>query len=310
MPYVCTFTSCPRPGHLYGSRGEWFEHELQLHRREWHCEACNLTFCHKEDIIEHIGGLHKEEFPESEYSAVAEWSERAQSSKQGCPLCPPNLYPTQEHLKQFHKNDINIAGTIDFSTEAERLIMINQDAPLCPYCPIKYEMTQLRRHLGHHLQQLALFILPRPAEDKVFTGKDGEESEVAYRGDSESDSQSEVSSNIEIVAEESGTLYKRRQILTDTGPNTNSETACQKGVRALRVNDCVIHMVRFVQRNGLAGILGLGLTDEELRMSLRPQARIAARLPLRSPFFDRYLCMSLTLLGLYDLAILIGNCLF
>jgi len=289
MPYVCTFASCPRPGHLYGSRSEWFEHELQTHRREWYCEACSLTFGNKKGIIKHMGDKHKGELPESEFSAVAEWSERVQSSKQACPLCPRNPYPTREHLEQFHSNEI--VGSIDFSTTAERLLsedipsspcflfkaeigyetmgdahkeelpeskypaiaewservqstkqvcclcpdepditqehieqfhsnninitggidfcttaewLLHQDTPSCPYCPIKveieYEMTQLRRHLGYHLQQMALFILPRPAEDELFIGK----SEMAYRGDSESESRSEPNSNMDIVAEEPG----------------------------------------------------------------------------------------------------------
>ena len=275
MPYVCTFVSCPRPGHLYGSRGEWFEHELQAHRREWHCETCNLTFGHKKDIIKHMGDKHKEELPESEYSAVAEWSERVQSSKQACPHCPRNPYPTGEHLELFHSNDIaggtnfsttaepllnqhtpspeikydimggtgltekviaelpkgggakwewsesvqsskqacplcpldfdptqehfeqfhnnDIAGSVDFSTAAEQLL--KQDTSSCPYCPVKveieYEMTQLRRHLGYHLQQIALFTLPRRTVDE---SEDGQESKIADRGDSDSGGQPEPSS--------------------------------------------------------------------------------------------------------------------
>ncbi|KAF8458483.1 hypothetical protein BGX38DRAFT_571039 [Terfezia claveryi] len=252
MPYVCTFASCLRPGHLYGSRAEWFEHELRTHRREWHCEACNLTFGCKDNIIKHMGDSHKEELPESEHSTVAEWSERAQSSKQACPLCPPNFYPTQEHLKRFHRNDM--AGSIDLSTKAERLV--NQDTPSCPYCPIKYEMAQLRRHLGYHLQQMALFILPRPAEDELLTGEDEHESEMAYRGDFESGSQSELGSSIRL----------------STGGTRTSDP------KRLKVKDCLNKMMGFVKAHDLKRILGEHLTDKQLRQQLLPQAEIATNL--------------------------------
>ncbi|RPB26488.1 hypothetical protein L211DRAFT_680078 [Terfezia boudieri ATCC MYA-4762] len=273
MPYVCTFTSCLRPEHLYGSRAEWFEHELRTHRREWHCEACNLTFGCKDNIIKHMGDSHKEEFPESEYLAVADWSERAQSSKQACPLCPPNFYPTREHLKQFHRNDI--AGSVDISAKAEQLL--NQDTPSCPYCPIKYEMAQLRRHLGYHLQQMALFTLPRPAEDELFTGEDEHESEMAYRGDFESGSQSELSSNIGIMAEERDVKY------------------------------CLKKMLEFVEVQGLKRILGETLTDKQLQQLLLPQAEIAAKLPKTSNYVTRELTVILAILSLYDLAVLIDD---
>ena len=54
MPYVCTFEYCPSPDQLYGSCEEWFDHELQFHRQEWHCEPCASAFYKLRGKIAHF----------------------------------------------------------------------------------------------------------------------------------------------------------------------------------------------------------------------------------------------------------------
>ena len=174
MPYVCVFKDCAKPNHLYASRREWFDHEIQVHRREWHCEACNQTFYTKDTMIEHIRATHGNDYPAAEYPAVADWSEREKTSKQFCMLCPDNVPPTLGHLQKFHRMDITATGSedIDLSAMSERL-MTSTDPPVCPYCPVTYDSLEMRRHLAHHLQQLALFTLPRFTKDSEAESGDG-----------------------------------------------------------------------------------------------------------------------------------------
>ena len=74
----------------------------------------------------------------------------------------------------------------------------------------------------------------------------------------------------------------------------------------LDVDDCLNYMLNFVKREQLDSIVGSGLSDEDLRRQLRPQAEIAAQLPIRSRYFSARLAMSLVVMGLYDMAVLIG----
>lgn len=59
QPYTCTFPSCSSPHRLFERRHEWFQHELQLHRRVWHCiEGCQGQFNSQTDFEIHIKGSH------------------------------------------------------------------------------------------------------------------------------------------------------------------------------------------------------------------------------------------------------------
>ena len=127
MPYICTFPSCTKPDQLYASRRQWFEHELQVHRRQWHCGKCNSDFLTKASMIEHLGQQHEKDLVGVDCSSAAGWCESAITVRQSCPLCP------------------------------------NADT---------YEPIQLRRHLGRHLQQIALFILPHSMKDDQSEVKD------------------------------------------------------------------------------------------------------------------------------------------
>ena len=77
----------------------------------------------------------------------------------------------------------------------------------------------------------------------------------------------------------------------------------------LDVDDCLTYMVNFVKTEQLGFVVGNGLSDEDLRKQLRPQAEIAAQLPVKLRY-DPALVMPLAVMGLYDLAVLIGGCIF
>lgn len=110
QPYICTFPDCPQADKWYGSRSEWFDHEVQLHRRGWYCEACSKTFPQKTLFQEHIEAMHSERVTKGHFEAIISRCERA-----------------------------DIA---------------------CPLCGIKFTLKTLEKHLGLHLQEIALFALP------------------------------------------------------------------------------------------------------------------------------------------------------
>ena len=75
----------------------------------------------------------------------------------------------------------------------------------------------------------------------------------------------------------------------------------------LDVDDCLNYMVNFVKKEQLDFVVGNGLSDEDLKRQLRPQAEIAAELPVRLRYVSPELVMPLAVMGLYDLAVLIGE---
>ncbi|KAF8243837.1 hypothetical protein K440DRAFT_497530, partial [Wilcoxina mikolae CBS 423.85] len=114
-PYICTFNDCPRSNYLFESRTDWYQHETELHRREWHCKACEKTISSHSAFEKHLQELHPSLTRPEQLQTMINRCERPIQSAQACPLCPEELPP-----------------------------------------------TRFQRHLGQHLQQVALFVLPRP----------------------------------------------------------------------------------------------------------------------------------------------------
>ena len=73
------------------------------------------------------------------------------------------------------------------------------------------------------------------------------------------------------------------------------------------IEDCLAKMVKFVKTHNLQPMFGKDLNEEELEYILGPQAKIASQLPLKLDNIDRELLMQLTVMSLYDFAILIGG---
>lgn len=96
---------------------DWYAHELQLHRREWFCASCEVTFRKAEHLSSHLRIAHPLLFEDEsclDVSSVILGCERTRRGAQTCPLCTEELNTEKFHL-----------------------------------------------HLAYHLQQLALFTLPR-----------------------------------------------------------------------------------------------------------------------------------------------------
>jgi RhoGEF domain len=127
QPYLCTFEQCKTPQKTYESRGRWFDHELQQHRRVWTCSGhCSQMFRSRDEFEIHVrkyqpGGLATEQFPLFIES------------------CSNPLY--------------------------------GEDAEfVCPLCTDQlHGGSPLEKHLGRHLEEIALFALPQNDSD---TGND------------------------------------------------------------------------------------------------------------------------------------------
>ena len=87
-----------------------------------------------------------------------------------CDICSkpfPQKKSFQEHIKAKH-SDLVTKGHIEAVTNrCERAIVTNI---ICPLCGIELTFQTLEKHLGLHLQEVALFALPRPVPDEGSNG--------------------------------------------------------------------------------------------------------------------------------------------
>lgn len=129
-PYVCTFPHC-EPG-LFASRRLWFEHELAEHRRSWTCQFCeHQPYRSSEQLKAHLAAAHEGQCEDTEMLAlIAESSSQplANICADACPLCNDKWYTVPQDL---HGHTMLVVSIEDF-----------------------------RKHLGTHLEKLALFAIP------------------------------------------------------------------------------------------------------------------------------------------------------
>ena len=130
--YVCTQDHCTHP--LFESRNQWFNHELQEHRQQWVCDICEISLHSVQSFKTHLTENHSGAFFESQTTALVARSARPllRINASACPLC-------DYEATVRHKLDI-----LHPTTE-----------------PITVSIRAFRNHLGRHLEQLALFVLPK-----------------------------------------------------------------------------------------------------------------------------------------------------
>ena len=122
QPYVCTFKDCITPDETYESRRQWFNHELQKHRRVWVCsDHCQQAFPSSAQLITHLKKLSLINVADAQLPALIEMraSPIPRNAESSCPLC-----------------NLRVVG-----------------------------IDSLQKHLGRHLEELALFALPNDAAE-------------------------------------------------------------------------------------------------------------------------------------------------
>lgn len=124
---------------MFESRSEWYAHELQFHRREWVCgESGHKVYRSPNDFKAHLQQDHRSEFSEAQLPTFIKSCERAlQAETVECSLCT---------------EDTPVAGN------EIREPTIRRDP--------KYVSTRIfQRHLGRHLERLALFAISSTEEE-------------------------------------------------------------------------------------------------------------------------------------------------
>ncbi|KAL8962304.1 MAG: hypothetical protein Q9193_001271 [Seirophora villosa] len=148
--YVCTQDHCSHP--LFESREQWFNHELEEHRREWICNTCQQYFPSIDLFKDHMCTEHHGSFTPNQLQALATRAARPMHRilASACPLCD---YPA------VNRGKLNARPDED---------------------PITVPIRTFRNHLGRHLEQLALFVLPK--QDLMEQNDDIGESKAAIAG--------------------------------------------------------------------------------------------------------------------------------
>ena len=164
-PYVCTFNCSLK---MFNSRSAWFTHELQHHRREYTCHKCSKVFSEKASFSSHLTSEHNISLAGSDLEALILQSEEPvdRISASACLIC--NEWKT----------------TLEDPSQDAKRLFLNDGKKVEPYGTL----NAFRRHLGRHMEQLALFALPK-GESPDEMEDDSAESE-----DSETDTPARITS--------------------------------------------------------------------------------------------------------------------
>ena len=120
---------------LFSDRHTWFSHELKDHRQEWRCYFCSHNpFGDADKYKCHLASCHPESLVEDQVPALLEMSQKALAklSPADCPFCDG----WEQRLRSINPH---IA-----TTEA-----------------LAVTPSQFQHHVGAHMEQLALFAIPR-----------------------------------------------------------------------------------------------------------------------------------------------------
>lgn len=129
---MCTFEGCDLK--LFADRHTWFNHELECHRLEWCCRFCSHPPLRSEtNLVTHMRHKHVQFSSPSQLPILVKASRQPvdRISATACPLChwDATLRDYNTHI-----------------SSGETLVVT---------------VEQFRKHLGTHMEQLALFALPR-----------------------------------------------------------------------------------------------------------------------------------------------------
>jgi hypothetical protein len=62
-PYICTFPSCELEDQIFADRSQWWQHETEVHRFEWHCNTRHhQTYDDQERFLRHMQEEHSTSF--------------------------------------------------------------------------------------------------------------------------------------------------------------------------------------------------------------------------------------------------------
>lgn len=128
--YLCVNIDCPDVS--FPDSGRWVEHEFDAHQRAWKCNRCSKTYTTRGQFLDHMASRHSNSLSENQLSELAEicWFQRPQIPADDCPFCDEwavRLREVNDHVSHDH--------------------------------PVLVSKKQYRRHVGTHMEQLALFAI-------------------------------------------------------------------------------------------------------------------------------------------------------
>lgn len=130
---------------MFKSRREWFNHELNTHRREWQCQFCDCeALTTKQTFIEHTKSTHADILADHSLHALLLQGEEA-TEKIGATAC---------QLCDNWEADL---------VQTSRA----QSTSTLPINALFSTIKRFRKHLGSHMEQLALFALPLTENDHI-----------------------------------------------------------------------------------------------------------------------------------------------
>jgi hypothetical protein len=221
---------------MFRSRNEWFAHELQYHRRESVCHFCQHdAFPTAEMFSKHVISSHPSILADSKIEAVVLQSEEpvAKIPSNACPLC--NEWETS--LRE--------------SKQDSKRLRFNGGRIVQPFGNPK----QFRRHLGRHMEQLALFALPVKESDVLEDESlDEQDEDYADPGDEE-----------DLLEPESKNLDAVGALPRADGPENHQHSTIEHGSSSLTPSQWDSQFTTFDQPDSMRWTpITLGWTTSEL----------------------------------------------
>ena len=164
---MCTFENCS--AHLFQSLREWARHELENHQREWRCNLCSLEhFKSAKSLDDHMRDQHST-YTRKQTSSMQSLSEQYPQvvPMSACAFCDwPVIY--KEAGTSHPASEVSADLSTDSPSRVPPFAKKHGLSGLPTACPI-VPIEQFQKHVGHHLEQLALFALPPPIKESSQT---------------------------------------------------------------------------------------------------------------------------------------------
>lgn len=140
QPYICTFQDCKSGIDSFATRKAWADHEFSVHRttKTWICNDCAARFPDKASYREHAYSTYR------------------------------------EHAYSSHGNVLMRNQLEALVNSAETQVGLSEDN-LCPFCSANpgTKSRAFAMHVGRHMEEVALAVLPRDSEFEDDQGSAG-----------------------------------------------------------------------------------------------------------------------------------------